>query len=270
MKDGDQFPEKAVLMQELLTAIVGFIATSGMRLHDIEAAYRKCIAQAFDERGRFRANRKQGVPYGCDTVAGAVLRAWHRNPKYIDRFAQPRPLSPDGRTPNILTLIRSQSRSHEPKSILESMLAAKLIRKCRGGGYLPARPLATIAALNPLAIDHVAKTVMRLVETASRNMLSGEGGMRLIERYAHIPNLDGSEAQAFAVFSRQQGQACIDAVEDWLEARQVSRPARRATSGTMNAGVHVFAFLGESKEQRRSGVKLVATKRPTPPREARV
>src|SRR5690606_10272061 len=121
-----------------------------------------------------------------------------------------------------------------------------LLRMKGAKAFLPEKDAATIGALDPLAVDHIAKTIMRLVETATRNIAKSRDKLQLIERYAHVPNLSKSEAAAFAAFSRQQGQACLDAIEDWLEARQTNHANnKRSAKGAVNAGVHIFAYIGE-------------------------
>jgi hypothetical protein len=98
--------------------------------------------------------------------------------------------------------------------------------------------------------------------------------MPLIERYAYVPDLSASEAVAFANFSRRQGMAYLEAVDDWLEQRRAKRLLKRKnvrTSKGVAAGVHLFAYLGDdgdalahkklSVENDRSRKKKVHNKR---------
>lgn len=247
---------EAEVMSELLGAILVFMAKSGVSLDEISKIFGTVVRANFHPSGLLRNRAKSGLSYGCDTVAGAVLRAWHRNSAYLDAAARPMALELDEGELSLMGLVRSQCGSDEPAKVIGEMRRAGLIRKVGKSKYAPVKESATIGSIDPLAIDHVAKTVIRLVETASRNMAGGKGKISLIERYAHVPDLSDKEAVAFATFSRHQGQACLDAVEDWLEARQVGSVSARGGSGAVNAGVHVFAFLGQSKE----GAKRKSTK----------
>jgi hypothetical protein len=93
---------------------------------------------------------------------------------------------------------------------------------------------------------------MRLVETVNRNMRLTAYKQPLVERYAHIPDLDAREAKAFAEFSRQQGAACLEAIEDWLEARRKSGGSKRlAPHDSLSAGMHVFAYIGKPARARK-------------------
>lgn len=248
------------LMNDLLLSIVAFMAKTGMSSADIEQAFRSCIETLTDTRDASKTSsvRRSNLPIGCDTVAGAVLRAWHRESKYIDESASPVPLHLHRGGKSLASLIHSQDRKVDASSLIEEMKRTGLIKKVRDGRYLPTANAATIRQLHPLAVDHVAKTVMRLVETVNRNTHANFKKMPLIERYAHVPDLDSREAQAFADFTRQQGAACLEAIEDWLESRRKNAPrisGNRAAS--VSAGMHVFAYVGEH-----DSVKARRTNRP--------
>ena len=207
---------------------------------------------------------------GCDTVAGAVLRAWHRESSYVDENADPIPLFPRRGKVSLYSLVSSQDANVDAQSLVREMRRTGLIRRDARGRYMPVKNAATIGQMHPLAIDHVAKTVMRLVETVNRNMRASAAKTSLIERYAHVPDLSPREAKAFAEFSRQQGAAYLESIEDWLESRRI-RYSPSAISGTrrkgLSAGVHIFAHLGGEQDIR---PKLAVRRRlPTPSRAAR-
>lgn len=263
--------ENSDLMKALLNSVIAFIAKTGMPLMEIEDVMAKSLAETFPKEGRVRKNPTTKMEYGCDTAAGAVLRAWHRIPKYLDSYARPRPLKLRGTGLSLAALVRSQSRAVDADAIVESMKRAGLLKQVGRGEFLPARESATIQTLTPLAIDHVAKTIMRLVETASNNTQKSRDRLTLIERYAHVPDLASSEARAFASFTKQQGQACLDTIEDWLETRQVAKYERvgKAAKKSTNAGVHIFAFIGGEARNRSVPTRRKVNPRVTA-REARV
>jgi hypothetical protein len=128
------------------------------------------------------------------------------------------------------------------------MRAVGLIRRLPGGKYLPTAESVTIDHLHPLAIEHVAKSVVRLVSTVCRNTDCNRRAMPLIERYAYVPDLSSTEAEAFAEFTRSQGMAYLEAVDDWLErrrARRLPKARQRQEGDGIAAGVHLFAYLGD-------------------------
>ncbi len=259
------------LMLGLMKSVIAFMAQTGMSASEISRVFQSCLPVRNGRRTTLNTKPREAVAFGCDTVAGAVLRAWHRFPRYLDSSARPIPLRPDGPSPSLASLISSQSKKAIPADVIRAMINSRLLRPDQRGMYLPAKDSATIDSLDPLSVDHIAKTVMRLVETASRNVSKSKNKLSLIERYAHVPDLSKSEARAFAVFSKQQGQACLDAIEDWLETRQVGSVSKASVrSQGVNAGVHIFAYLGDSGAVKKKAPREKAKKRATPSRAARV
>jgi hypothetical protein len=259
------------LMRELVLSVVAFMARTGMSSNAIRRLFQQSISRPQGSLRRMSGqSRRPSIAYGCDTIAGAVLRAWHKFPIYLNADARPICLRIDGPEPNLTALILSQDRHADANSVIRSMLKAGLLRKKGPKSFLPAKDAATIGSLDPLAVDHIAKTIMRLVETSTRNITNTRGKVQLIERYAHVPDLSRSEVKAFAEFSRQQGQACLDAVEDWLEARQTNHAFRtRSKEGGVNAGVHIFAYLGEPLVGSKRGSSAAKRRGTRPAPEAR-
>jgi hypothetical protein len=262
MKASSAIPRE--LMDSLVLSIVSFLNRAGMQPADIEVSFLAGLRDlsAKNESGRKRG-QKSPAPIGCDTIAGAVLRAWHRDAAYLDDLANPVPLSISGRGRSLTTLIRNQDSQADAASLIAAMQRTRLIRKTTNGRYLPNTSAATISQMHPFAVDHVVKTVLRLVETVTRNMRLVNSNHSLVERYAHIPDLDANEAKAFSEFSRQQGAACLEAIEDWLEARRKSKPRTApGRASSLSAGMHVFAYLEqppESKGRRNSTKKNAST-----------
>jgi hypothetical protein len=258
------------LMRGLMQSVVAFMARTGMSDAAIRNVFLKCVS-----RPKLHVESRKSTPgpsfeYGRDTVAGAVLRAWHKTPKYLTSDARPVGLRVNGREPNMTSLILSQDRRADVKAVIRSMVNAGLLRQNRSKSYFPEKDAATIESLDPLAVDHIAKTVMRLVETATRNVAKSRDKLQLIERYAHVPDLTMSQARAFAAFSRQQGQACLDAVEDWMESRQTTRAdtTKKPRNG-VSAGVHIFAYLGEPAPTKNEITSTASKKRRKTTSEAR-
>jgi len=249
-------------MHELLAAVIYFMARSGMESERIERSFKGSMKAA---RARTYTVSKPAAPdIGSDTVAGAVLRAWHRDNSYIDDEAKPIPLKLTGRPRSLVALVRRQDSKCDVMTLVKDMLAVGLIRKSRSGTYLPTTESATIRQLHPLLIDHVAKSVMRLVETVYRNTDPLISSTPMIERYAHVPDLDPADAKEFAAFAQQQGAAYLAAIDDWLETRRVqSRAGKKRRSRTkVAAGVHLVAYLGDQPGYGHSSSAKVGLEQP--------
>jgi Family of unknown function (DUF6502) len=260
MKGSNAIPRE--LMDSLVLSIVSFMNKAGMRPAEIEMSFRagmRDLSIRLESGGKESQSRSTAI--GCDTIAGAVLRAWHRDEAYLDDFANPIPLSMSGKGKSLATLVGKQDSRADVSSLVAAMQRTGLVRKLDNKKYLPNTSAATISQMHPFAVDHVVKTVLRLVETVTRNMRLVDSNHSLVERYAHIPDLDAREAKAFSEFSRQQGAACLEAIEDWLEARRKGKS--RSVSGkkaSLSAGMHVFAYLEQPLESNRR--RSPAKKRP--------
>jgi hypothetical protein len=85
--------------------------------------------------------------------------------------------------------------------------------------------------------------------------------MPLIELYAHVPDLDSSDAKEFAAFAQQQGAAYLEAIDDWLETRRVRTKAgkKRRSNSKVAAGVHLVAYLGDQPGYKHNSSARVGT-----------
>jgi Family of unknown function (DUF6502) len=249
------------LMHNLLSSVIHFMSKSGMTETDIQSSCRLSI-EAMKTNPRVpKEGSSTASNIGYDTVAGAVLRSWHKDAAYIDEYAQPRPLKFTGRCPSFAALVREQDAMCDANAVISDMLSVGLIRKTRSGHYLPTAESATIGQMHPLAVDHVAKSVARMLETVYRNTDSALARTPLIERYAHVPDLDPSDAGDFAAFAQQQGAAYLAAIDDWLETRRVQSRAgkKRSSRDKVAAGVHLVAYLGDQQGYARgSSPRVVA------------
>jgi hypothetical protein len=257
-------PDPQPLMHSLLASVIHFMSKSGMSTTNIQRSFRISVHKV-GSRSREHAKGSSALPsIGSDTVAGAVLRSWHRDSAYIDEEAQPRPLKLAGRSPSLVALVRRQDANCDAESLVSDMLSVGLIRRTRNGHFLPTAESATIGQLHPLAVDHVAKSVARLLDTVQRNTDSAIPRMPLIERYAHVPDLDPADAKEFAAFAQQQGAAYLAAIDDWLETRRVqSRAGKKRRSRTkVAAGVHLVAYLGDQPGYGHSSSAKVGLERP--------
>jgi hypothetical protein len=267
MKASKTIPRE--LMDGLVLSIVSFLHRAGVKPDQVDASFRAAVKGLETQNRSPQKHISRGMAgIGCDTIAGAVLRAWHRDPIYLDDLANPIPLTLLGNRKSLATLVGSQDREADVSSLITAMVRTGLIKKTKGKKYLPTTSAATISQMHPFAVDHVVKTVLRLVETVTRNMQLVDSQPTLVERYAHIPDLDAKEARAFSEFTRQQGAACLEAIEDWLEARRKERPRKISSKQrSISAGMHVFAYLEQPPGQRKDRLR-VRNKRATSSRAA--
>ena len=239
------------LMMKLVKSILDFLIRSGMTRARVEAMLAESLLQ-LSRRSVTRNTSLQESHYvGNGDVSAEVIRIWHRDARFLDGEARPRPLQLNRGSRSLGALVKKLDPSVDHMQSIRVMRAVGLIRRLPDGRYVPTAESVKIDHLHPLAIEHIAKSVVRLVTTVSRNTDPTHQSMPLIERYAYVPDLSATEAIAFADFSRRQGMSYLEAVDDWLEQRR----ARRLSKGKspkmrkgMAAGVHLFAYLGDASE----------------------
>jgi hypothetical protein len=184
---------------------------------------------------------------GNINLSGELLRLWHRDGRYINKLARPRPLYMSKGKVNLVSALKKLDPSADARDILRSMRAVGLIRRTKDGRYLPTAESAIIDELHPLLAEHVARSFIRLVSTICRNTDPVGKALPLIERQAAVSDLNPADSQAFADFTRVQGIAYLEAVDDWLQQRRLHRTpmARRPKTGGVAASVHLVAYLGD-------------------------
>lgn len=230
------------LMSGLFNSILEFMIRSGVALPQIELLF---VSSMLKQQRRSR--KRTPLPAGSDFSAAAAIKIWHNDPKYLNSSARPKALRLRGKAPSVESLARKACRDGNHASLMGALRSSGMLKRSAGGRFIPAEEYATPQGLHPIAIQHVAKSVVRLVETALRNTHSTGKGISLIERFARVPDLDAREAKAFADFTRRQGLAYLQSVDDWLETRRLSGKATTRTqrSAATGAGVHLFAYIGD-------------------------
>lgn len=236
--------------QDILLAIFIFMLQDRARLREVKRLTDNQLAQA-QRIARSEERRRES----SSGILGAVLHEWHRNASYLDRTVSPKAIRLYGRKPSVAALVRSQDRKANPIAIAREMVQLGLIRRAARGKYLPMGRVATIRRLSPALVDHVARSLERLLATVNFNTRGHGEGSSLIERTAFVHDLPREHVRDFRVFAQQQGSAFLANADEWLESRRAPK-SRSKRSHFVRAGIHVYAFEepvanGISAEPRR-------------------
>lgn len=268
----------AALQLKLLSSILEFMSRSGSSDSAIRRTLASCLnGLGSDRNGKDVSTLRDCKYVGNGNVSAELIRIWTRDGRYIDRDARPKALCLSTGRYSLVSLISRLDPAVDAHATVNSMMAVGLIRKLRNGRYLPTADSVKIDRLHPLAVEHAAKSLIRMVATVCRNTDTSRQAVPLIERYAYVPDMSKAEAEAFAEFTRSQGMAYLEAVDDWMERRRVGRASvmrGRSNQNGITAGVHLVAYLGDGLSQspatrQASGRAGKLGKRPTPAREAR-
>jgi hypothetical protein len=240
--------KKATIHYELIYSILDFLHRSGISKTDLG----RITSSALSKVRTVRSNRATDSLL-TSTVAssiGVAFHRWYRERSLITAAGEPKPLKLLGPMPSVEGLLRREKTLQTASAIVPELVRLKLVRRLGGGLYVPTGMHALIRNAHPYIFEHLAHSVVRLLSTVQRNAKTASPHSVLFERYAHVPNMSARNLSAFRDFTNQQGEALIDTTNDWLEShRSKSNVARRIRP--LQAGLHVFAYVGEKTKIRK-------------------
>ena len=242
--NGERAAKNNTFQLRLILAVVDFLHRSGLSKDNISKLSSLALAR-LKEKPKDSPNRIL-LDSSVVSAIGISFHRWYREREFVRADGKPKPLKLLGGAPSVEALIRRERPSIPAAAVAREMVRLRLVRRIREGFCVPTGMHALISRNHPYIAEHLAHSVMRLLSTVQYNARTKSGGGALFERYAHVPNLQRSQVQAFRDFSNQQGEALIDTTNDWLESHRRIRSSQ-ATSGSIEAGLHVFAYLGRSR-----------------------
>lgn len=240
------------LRLKMFGAVLEFMRDSGVSEAEMRTSFEKGLSRLTRRKTMGKGFRRDERHVGSISLSGELLRLWHRDGRYIDRDAKPRPMYLSKGKVNLTSALRRIDPSANAAEILRSMKAVGLIQRTKDGRYIPTAESAIVDELHPLLAEHVARSVIRLVSTICRNTDPSGKSIPLIERQAAVSDLDPADSKEFAEFTRIQGMAYLESVDDWLQQRRAGRGSSgkgRKASGVA-ASVHLVAYLGDEVEVR--------------------
>lgn len=249
MSAANKLPKE--LQTRLLISLLEFLVMAGASESSIRQSFEKGLKKSRDVRVTRPKRKADGQYQKSGDISAQLLRIWHRDSRYVSsRDLSPKALPLRTGRNSLRSLVDRLDPEVDSMAILRSMRQVGLIRRTKGGRYLPTTNATVIPRLHPWATEHAAKSVIRLVSTVFRNASREADDPPLLERYSYVPDLSPEEGRLFAEFSRAQGQVYLDTVDDWLEQRRVRepRPGRRGAVRGVPAGVHVITYLGEGAD----------------------
>lgn len=239
------------LQQKLFGTVVEFMTRAGVSESAIEEAFRRGFRRAKELRSGRLHEYQDGSYLQNGDVSADLLRAWHRESRLIsDVDATPRPLHLRKGKSSIRALILKLHKAADVESVIAFLKSAQLITRTSNGRYLPTDEAGTITQDDSFVVEHLVKSVIRLFGTMRRNTSPVGRKEPLIERYAYVSDLNPVDRKSFAQFTRAQGVAYLQAVDDWMEQRRVGRARGAVRSGKRGivAGVQIVAYLGDGLE----------------------
>jgi hypothetical protein len=213
--------------------------SSGMQSRNLRTVCTRSL-----EKAERRAHLGPKEDSGGLVTASLALDTWHRDRRYLNERATPRPVRLLGRAPSVEALIRLQRRGGDAAQVARHLKALRLVVRCGNSLYRPRSDAAVISRHDPVVLQHAARALSTLLETVAQNMGASRSSP-MIERTAEVPDLPSEHVEAFKRFSQVQGWLLLRTINDWLESRRTRSLPR--TQRSVRAGVHVYAFVGKHR-----------------------
>ena len=167
---------------------------------------------------------------------GVLMGTWYTNPKFLDRFGNPIPLSPR----SIPRLIRASPVVISAKEAVQLMRSSPSV-ETNSAGYLV--PLRKVFVLPDSEVARAALVVERFLDTLYRNASLRKYNATLLERSCRASGVDLSGSAPILRDIKEQGGAFMDAVDGEIEARRARTPRKINGSRVGELGVVVFAWV---------------------------
>jgi hypothetical protein len=234
--------------ERVLASVFGLLVQCGVRQNAISALAARALKSAVK-----KATLVGQCAGGELATFSLVLDAWHRDRRYLTSRGKPKAIPLLGRAPSVEALVRSEGPTFDPIELAYRIRSLRLITPCSGNRYRPVGDTALVAVYGPTVLQHLARSLMSLLETVEDNLRGASTSAPLLERSAEVPDLPVECVESFQQFSRLQGSMFGRTINDWLETRR----ARGRISGkrkVVRAGVHLHAYVAPTGSRiRRRG-----------------
>lgn len=235
--------------ERVLASIFGLLIQCGIRQRAISSLATRALKSAMKNAISYRQ------PGGGELVTfSLVLDAWHRDRRYLTSRGKPKAIPLLGRAPSVEALVRSEGPMFDSVELAYRIQSLHLVIPCSGKRYRPIGDTALVSMYGPIVLQHVAQSLISLLETVEDNLRGAPTSAPLLERSAEVPDLPAECVESFQQFSRFQGSIFARTINDWLETRR-ARGQFAAARKSVRAGVHVHAYIAPA----RSRIRLAAT-----------
>jgi hypothetical protein len=226
--------ERIEIAYQVFSAAIAFLSELGLSDHEIEGALKRSDRNNSSDyhTGKSKFSRN------LDAISRAVRR-WQITPGYLDANGDPRALPLKG-PHSIETLLRDCSIV----DVEEVVNLATSIGYFRNGpnGLYPCGREFDVPSQGPLHIWCESLVARRALETLTFNARARRKFQATnFQRFAQQSWVNPEQLPFFRKFLREQGEAFLETVDDWLEQHKEASE----TIGSTEVSVHAFAWTSE-------------------------
>jgi hypothetical protein len=173
--------------------------------------------------------------------AARVLTAWTRDPEFVDRRGEPKPLDPQEGGASFAELVRRHSGDVPVRAVLDELLRVGAVKYGEDGrlqlvvrAYVPQR--SAVDKLEILGAD-----VSDLIETIDHNIEHGNSDPRF-QRKVMYRSVPVGALQDFRKLSGEQAQRLLEQLDKWLAEHSGPNPPDQPHSPRARVGMGIYYF----------------------------
>jgi hypothetical protein len=236
----------ARLVREAVVQLFALQLATGASREDVQRFAVQCVDHA-SKKISTESRRPARTDYHR---IGSLLRAWHRETKYLSKDGFPKPLRLSG-SPGLNELAQRFCSADGVKPVIDSLKRGRLIKQDRSGRWTPNGNQVVVPYISQAMFEHIADGVARFVETVTRNITNDDRELSLFERSAKVHKFPHAKLTEFHVFVEKQANAFLGAIDDWMEVR--ANEASKVRGKKCEVGVFTFAFAdGRARKRART------------------
>lgn len=165
--------------------------------------------------------------------AARILQIWHLDPRFLADDGDPLPLPLRGEI-SLATLVAEVGCSVEPRTVLTTMLEARLVESCQG----LSRPLGrAVIGIGEERVKAVMYSLRDMIRALDHNLAAVETQPCVFQRFVLDTNLPVSRREEYGKFFETQAMAFLESIEEWLMTAEMQARGREPLEGV---NVHVF------------------------------
>lgn len=186
--------------------------------------------------------RKDASHFGLMLQVSSVLHDWWREPRFVGRDGNPRPLPLRGRGVTLAALVARRVPAAMVSTAIDWMETAGVFTRNNDGFAVTNNRAAIVArgSPGPLMSERGLTMAAHLLGTALHNYHVEDPLPGLTDRQAYVGRLSARHFRQFRELVRTQATVFLETIDNWLEDHQVSQSGETS----VEAGVHVYMFKG--------------------------
>lgn len=173
----------------------------------------------------------------------SLLGVWYTDPRYLGPKGAPKWLpfeAPDGME-SFCSLVRETGGDLPPGAMLKELVRAGCVKEAKPGIWQAVKRQFSPGGIDLFQVQRFGECLHDLANTIAKNMEQVDSKERLFEFRAWAQNVDIRATPKLKKVVAEQGNAYLEAIDDWLEAHSPKEPIPADIEG-IRCGVGIYYF----------------------------